>query len=63
MGSLSSCPHCGREAKDALTSNWFPVHTCSECGEKYCNDCGGGDGTTCPECGSRRYQDLDKVYA
>lgn len=63
MASLSSCPRCGREAKDAMTTNWFPVHRCNNCSEKYCNECGDGDGTTCPECGSTSYMDLDKVYA
>jgi DNA-directed RNA polymerase subunit RPC12/RpoP len=63
MGSLKSCPRCGREAKRALTSNWFPVHRCSDCGEKYCNECGDGRGTTCPECGSSSHMDLDKVHA
>lgn len=63
MASLSSCPRCSREARDALSSNWFPVHTCRKCGEKYCDDCGSGTGTKCPECGSNEYSDHDKVYA
>jgi hypothetical protein len=65
MGSLSSCPRCGRKTKQAISSNWFPVHTClsSSCGEKYCNECGDGDGTVCPECGSTSYGDYDEVYA
>lgn len=63
MSGLESCPRCGREAKEALTSSWFPVHRCDGCGEKYCNECGDGGGTTCPECGSAGYTDLDKVYS
>jgi len=63
MSSYDSCPRCGREGEEGLTYNWFPVHTCQQCGEKYCNDCGDGDGTVCPECGSSEYSDHDKVYA
>lgn len=32
MSSLSSCPRCDREALDSAFSNFFPVHTCRECG-------------------------------
>jgi hypothetical protein len=63
MSDLSECPNCGREAEKAFSSNWFPVHTCRECGKKYCNDCGEGDGTECPSCGSSSYSDYDKVYS
>jgi len=64
MSDLSSCPNCGREAEaEGLTHNYFPVHTCRECGEKYCSDCGDGDGTVCPKCGSTAYSDYDKVYS
>lgn len=59
MGSYDSCPHCGREAKEAISFNWFAVYTCSSCGEKYCED----DGPPCPECGSDSYGEYDKVYA
>lgn len=63
MSDLSSCPNCGREAEDSFSSNFFPVHTCRECGKKYCNECGSGGGTDCPECGSSDYSDYDKVYS
>lgn len=63
MASLKACPRCGRKAKQAISSNWFPVHTCLKCHTKYCNDCGHGSGTTCPDCGSTSYSDYDKVYA
>ncbi len=63
MSSLSCCPNCYREAKVSIFSNFFPVHTCRDCGKKYCNDCGDGDGTICPECGSSHYTDYDKAYS
>lgn len=63
MSDLDSCPRCGRKAKHAFDSNCFPVHTCGDCGEKYCNECGDGNDTTCPECGSTSYSDYDKVYS
>lgn len=63
MSDLHECPNCYREAEEGLTHNWFPVHTCLKCGKKYCNECGKGDGTECPECGSTDYGDYDKVYA
>lgn len=63
MSSFSSCPNCGRKAESALSSNWFSVHTCRKCNNKYCNDCGNGSGTVCPSCGSKDYSDYDKVYA
>ena len=59
MSSFDSCPYCGREAEDAISSNWFPVYTCRECGTKYCEE----DGPPCPECGSSDYSEYDKVYA
>ncbi len=63
MSSYPSCPRCGRKAKKAAFSNWFPVYTCRKCGEKYCSDCGRGSGITCPECGSTEYSQYDKVYS
>jgi len=63
MSSLHSCPNCGREAKDSMFSNFFDVHTCSECGQKFCNEFGNEDGTECPNCNSTDYLDYDKVYA
>ncbi len=60
MGSLNSCPNCGRKAQKSMSSNWFPVHKCKKCGKKYCQQCGG---TTCPSCGSTSYSVSDKVYA
>ena len=59
MGDYSSCPYCYREAKDALTSNWFPLYTCLDCEIKYCSQ----DGPPCPECGSTDYSEYDRVYA
>ena len=61
MSSLDCCPYCYREAKEALTSNWFPVYTCLNpaCGIKYCDD----DGPPCPECGEDGYGKYNKVYA
>ena len=56
---MDSCPRCGREAKDNISSNWFPVNTCLDCGTKYCSD----DGPPCPDCGSDNYGEYDKVYA
>ena len=63
MANFSACPRCARRAEKAITSNYFPVHTCRKCGEKYCADCGSGHGKKCPECGSTEYSDHDKVYA
>ncbi len=63
MSDLDLRPRYGRKALDAFDSNYFPVHTCRDCSEKYCNQCGDGDGTTCPECGSTNYSDYDKVYS
>jgi hypothetical protein len=60
MASLDACPRCGRRAKKALSSNWFPVHKCRSCGTKYCKECGG---TKCPKCGASEYTETDKVYA
>lgn len=61
MSDLHSCPHCGRNAKKALTSNHFPVHTCRNCSKKYCYECSDGDGTVCPKCESKDYTDYEKV--
>ncbi len=63
MSDYDSCTNCGREAEEGLTHNWFYLHTCRNCDEKYCEECGDGGGTTCPECGSSDYSDYDKVYA
>ncbi|MFH1585832.1 MAG: hypothetical protein ABIB79_03630 [archaeon] len=59
---MDECPYCHREAKDALTSNWFPVYTCLDCDTKFCEgpNC---NGPPCPECGSDNYGEYDKVYA
>jgi len=59
MSTLNSCPYCGRKAKEALTSNWFPVYTCLDDDTKYCEE----DGPPPPECGSSNYGEFDKVYA
>jgi len=63
MAHLDSCPSCGRTAEDDDSSNHFDVYTCRKCSEKYCRECGDGDGTTCPSCGSTSYSKHDKVYA
>ena len=60
MSSYSSCPNCGRKAKDAISSNFFPVYKCSDCGEKYCKECGGDK---CPSCNSSKKAQAGKVYA
>jgi anaerobic ribonucleoside-triphosphate reductase len=59
MSSYDSCPYCDREAEDAISSNWFPIYACSECGTKFCSH----DGPPCPECGSSDYAEYDRVYA
>jgi predicted nucleic-acid-binding Zn-ribbon protein len=63
MSNLNKCPKCGREADKSYSSNWYPVHTCRDCGEKYCDKCGDGSGKKCPKCGSTNYSDYDKVYS
>lgn len=63
MSDLKCCPNCYRTAKDSFSSIFFSVHTCRKCGHKYCNECGNGDGTVCPECGSTSYSDYDKVHS
>lgn len=59
MSDYDSCPYCGRDAKEAISSNWFPVYTCLSCGEKYCEN----DGPPCPKCSSSDYGEYGKVYA
>lgn len=61
MSDLKSCPNCGREAEKAVSSNFFDLHTCLECKEKYCDECSNDD--KCPHCGSSEYADYDKVYS
>jgi rubrerythrin len=56
---MKKCPYCGRKAKDALSSNWFPVYKCNHCGTKFCQQ----DGPPCPKCGKSDYFQSDKVYA
>ena len=60
MCTLNACPHCGREAREAVSRPWFPVYTCLEarCGTKYCPD----EGPPCPECGSFNYREIDQVH-
>ena len=60
MASLKACPNCGRRAKKAISSNWFPVYTCSKCKTKYCKDCGG---SSCPKCRASSRGEFDKVYS
>ena len=59
MSDYDSCPYCGREAEEAISSNWFPVYTCLDCNTKYCEN----DGPPCPDCSSSNYGEYDKVYA
>lgn len=63
MAKFSACPYCGRKVKHTLMANWFPIHTCRDCGTKYCNECSAGRNPTCPNCGSTKYSDLDQVYS
>lgn len=53
MSAYRECPSCERRAKQALSSNWFPLYRCADCKVLFCHasDCG----TTrevCPSCGS-----------
>lgn len=57
VATYDECPHCERRAKKAFTSNFFPLYTCLDCGEKYCSD----DGPPCPECDSDHYGEYDEV--
>lgn len=59
MSCYDACPYCGREAQKNVSSNWFPVYTCNDCGEKFC----GEDGPPCPECESSNCGSHDEVYA
>ena len=60
MSTYGCCPHCGRKAKDAITSNYFPVFRCNECGRVHCKECGS---SSCPKCGSPKRNEAGKVYA
>ena len=60
MSSYSACPRCGRTAKLAFSSNWFPVSKCLKCGERYCKQCGGEQ---CPKCSATARMEVGKVYA
>ncbi len=53
MSSYNACPNCGRKAKDAIDSNFFPLYVCNKCRELFCHDddCGGDD-EVCPKCGN-----------
>ena len=62
MSDYESCPNCGRKTETNILSNWFAIHTCKDCGKKYCNECGLGNGTHCPECESTIFSDYDIVY-
>jgi hypothetical protein len=63
MSNLSECPNpnCNRKAEKAVSSNYFTVHTCLKCKEKYCDEC--SEDGNCLHCGSSEYADYDKVYA
>lgn len=60
MSDYSACPHCGRRAEKAMTSNFFPVYRCSKCNTLHCNDCNHGK---CPDCSSSSRNEVGKVYA
>ena len=60
MADYNACPGCGRRAKDALTSNFFPVYRCRDCGREYCKQCASGH---CPGCGSDKRTEAGRVYA
>ncbi len=60
MGDFSSCPNCGRRAQKAVSSNFFPVYKCRDCGKTHCKECGG---SSCPKCGSSKHSEAGKVYA
>lgn len=63
MSDYKACPHCDREAEDAISSNWFPLYRCNDCNELFCHECGGSQ-EVCPECGSDDTQESAyKVYA
>ena len=49
MSSYSSCPYCGREAKDAISSSWFPLYRCADCDCLFCEE---DSSDSCPKCGS-----------
>ena len=60
MSTYSSCPNCGRKAKKAISSNFFPVYKCGGCSKIYCKQCGGN---SCPSCGSSKSREVGNVYA
>jgi|ADurb_Ile_02_Slu_FD_contig_31_408130_length_592_multi_2_in_0_out_0_1 hypothetical protein len=69
MNGRGSCARSGREAEEGLSHNWLRVRARhkpeggeAECGEKYCDDCGEGDGTIRPQCGFSGGLNYDKVY-
>ncbi|MFB3894729.1 MAG: hypothetical protein ACE14V_00345 [bacterium] len=62
MSDYDACPYCGREAKEALSSNWFPLYRCNDCDKLFCHDCGGSN-EVCPNCGSEDTQEsVHRVY-
>ena len=62
MSDYDSCPNCGREAKEAISSNWFPLFVCQKCDTLFCHECG-GRGQVCPRCGSDDTQEsVHRVY-
>jgi hypothetical protein len=64
MYILKSCPHCGRVNVKGTDTNpdWFPVHTCREDLQRYCDECGEDDGKECPACGATNFHDYHRVY-
>jgi ribosomal protein L32 len=59
MSTYNECPNCGRKAKKAVSSNYFPVLKCKDCGKLFCTNCG----ESCPKCGSNKSSEYGKVYA
>lgn len=58
---MNECPWCHRKAKQAVSSNYFPIYKCQKpgCGTKFCKE----DGPPCPKCGGRDHIQVGKVYA
>jgi DNA-directed RNA polymerase subunit RPC12/RpoP len=61
--SLKACPSCGKTVTDP-TAAFFPVYRCEDCGREYCHKCSGSNGARqCPDCGSKKRREVNRVYA
>ncbi|HPC46617.1 MAG TPA: hypothetical protein PLW83_01135 [Deltaproteobacteria bacterium] len=60
MADFAQCPTCGRKARNALSSNHFPVYRCRKCRTVYCKECAT---PSCPRCGSDDAENAGKVFA